>query len=72
MDLAIVEKQAFELSRTDRALLADHLLLSLEDPSIRSAWVSESADRLAAYDAGEIKARDAETVVADIRASLAK
>ena len=70
MDLAVIEKQALALAPSERALLAEHLLQSLEDPSVLPAWVSESADRLAAYDRGEIEARDAEDVVADIRASL--
>ncbi len=70
MKLAILEKQALQLSAPDRAILADHLLQSLEDPSIRSAWDRESADRLAAYDRGEVAARDAEDVIADARNSL--
>lgn len=70
MDLAIVEKQGLQLSPADRALLADHLLRSLEDPAILKAWVSESADRLTAYDRGEIQARDAEAVIRDVRAGL--
>ena len=72
MDLAVIEKQALQLSPTDRALLADHLLQSLEDSSVLEAWVSESADRMAAYDRGEIQARDAGDVVSDIRASLSR
>jgi len=72
MDLAVIEKQALELPPAERALLAEHLLQSLEDPSVLSAWAVESADRLAAYDCGEIEGRDAEEAVADIRASLSK
>ena len=72
MDLAVIEKQALQLSPTDRALLADHLLQSLEGSSVLEAWVSESADRMAAYDRGEIQARDAGDVVSDIRASLSR
>ena len=59
-------------SSTDRALLADHLLQSLEDSSVLEAWVSESADRMAAFDRGEIQARHAGDVVSDIRASLSR
>ena len=72
MDLAVIEKQAMQLSPTDRALLADHLLRSLEDPSVLEAWVKESVDRMAAYDRGEVGARDAEAVVADVRAGLSR
>lgn len=72
MDLALIEKQALQLSPTDRALLADHLLQSLEDPSVLQAWAEESADRVAAYDRGEIQARDADEVIAEIRAGLSR
>ena len=72
MELAVIEKQALQLSPSDRALLADHLLQSLEDPAVLQSWLSESADRMAAYDRGEIEAREASVVVSDIRSSLSR
>ena len=70
MELAVIEKQALQFSPSDRALLADHLLQSLEDPAVLQAWLTVSADRMAAYDRGDIEAREASDVVSDIRASL--
>jgi len=70
MDLVAIEKQALQLCPADRALLADHLLQSLEDPAILQSWVNESADRMAAYDQGEIRAREAGDVLSNVKASL--
>jgi len=70
MDLAAIERQALQLSPTDRALLVDHLLQSLEDPTVLHAWADESADRIAAYDRGEIEARDARDVISAVRSNL--
>ena len=72
MDLVAIEKQALQLSPTDRALLADHLLQSLEDPAVLQSWVNESADRMAAYNRGEIKAREAGDVLSSIKMSLSR
>lgn len=70
MDLAILEKQALRLKPEERAVLADHLLQSLEEESVLSAWLKESADRMAAYDRKELEAFDAEETLAELRAEL--
>lgn len=72
MDLVAIEKQALQLSPADRALLADHLLQSLEDPAILQSWVSESTQRMEAYDQGEIRAREAGDVLSSVRVSLSQ
>jgi putative addiction module component (TIGR02574 family) len=46
-----------KLTLTERAELVDDLLSDLADPDValESSWSAEAADRLAAYDRGEIK-----------------
>jgi hypothetical protein len=54
----------------DRALLADALLVSLDDDTVRAveaAWIAEADARLAAYRRGEIEARDGPTVLRELR-----
>ena len=55
MDLAILEQEALKLSEADRALLADHLLNTLDpvEPSVMDAWAKEGAQRLDAFLADE-------------------
>lgn len=59
MELAVIKKQALQLCPSDRALLADHLLQSLKDSAVLQSWLSESADRMAAYDRGDREDREA-------------
>lgn len=40
------------------------------DEDVSELWLDEAENRLAAYDAGLMQARDAEDVFAEIRASL--
>lgn len=70
MNRVALEEQALRLSPADRAILAENLLQSLESPSVVASWIRESADRVAAYDRGEIRVREAEAVLASIRAEL--
>jgi hypothetical protein len=58
---------ALTLSASDRTLVADALLASLDglDPALEAAWKQEAEDRLAAYDAGLLEAVDAEDVLAE-------
>jgi putative addiction module component (TIGR02574 family) len=46
-----------KLTPTERAELVDDLLTDLAEPDValEASWVAEAADRLAAYDRGEIK-----------------
>ena len=50
--------QALELSAVERAIVAEQLLLSLDrpDPKIDAIWVSETEERLDAFEQGEIEA----------------
>lgn len=63
---------ALKLPASERAVLADELLHSLDktDPAIDALWAKEAEDRLAAYDRGEIEAIDAEAVLAEMRERL--
>ncbi|MAS95667.1 MAG: hypothetical protein CMO55_20900 [Verrucomicrobiales bacterium] len=74
MDLAILQKEALQLSETDRALLADQLLSSLDSipEEISSTWVQESRDRVTAYRAGEIEAVDGPSAMDALRDRFSK
>jgi len=63
---------ALRLPASERAVLADELLHSLDktDPAIDALWAKEAEDRLAAYDRGEIEAIDADAVLAEMRERL--
>jgi putative addiction module component (TIGR02574 family) len=58
---------ALSLSALERAALADELLASLDqaDARIDALWAKEAEDRLAAFEAGEMKAIPAEDVFAE-------
>jgi putative addiction module component (TIGR02574 family) len=64
-----VKEQAVALTAKERAELVDILLESLHSPlsDVESAWATEIAQRVAAYDRGEIAAYPAEDVFADAR-----
>jgi len=61
---------ARKLTASERAALIDDLLASLDapDPRIDALWAEEAERRLAAVESGEMPARDAEEVLADLRA----
>ena len=65
---------ALKLPASERAVLADELLHSLDktDPAIDALWAKEAEDRLAAYDRGEVEAIDADAVLAEMRERLKK
>ena len=65
-----LEAQARSLSPEQRARLAELLLESLCDASvaeIEKAWEEEIAERVAAYDRGELPTFTAESVFAEAR-----
>ncbi len=67
------EKQAMRLPAEERAILAEHLIASLEDvdPSENERlWVKEAEARYEAYKRRELKAYSAEGVIREIRDSL--
>jgi putative addiction module component (TIGR02574 family) len=64
-----IEAQARLLSGEDRARLAESMLESLHTviEDIESAWSEEIAERINAFDKGEIPACSAEEVFAEAR-----
>jgi putative addiction module component (TIGR02574 family) len=65
-----LEAQARSLSPEERARLAEMLLESLRDAplaEIEKAWEMEIAERVAAYDRGELPTFSAENVFAEAR-----
>lgn len=75
MDQAILEREALRLPAHERALLADALLGSLDDDSVRqveAAWGKEAEARLAAYHRGEITALDGPEVLRELRGRYAR
>jgi len=68
-----IEKQAMHLEQTDRALLADHLIASLdtgEDLDAEELWIKEAESRYAAYQQGEISSNPADKALERVRKSL--
>lgn len=55
------------LSPTERAELVERILATLDgtDPRLDELWAAEGADRLSAYDRGEIAAHDFDAVLAE-------
>ena len=75
MDEVILAKEAMRLPPRERALLADALLVSLDDEvtkEIEAEWVAEAEDRLEAYSKGEIVANDGPAILKSIRAKYGK
>ena len=74
MDLAIIEKEALQLSESERAVLADRLLASLSKTptAIREAWIREAEERMQAYRDGKISAVDGPEAMAKLRTRFGK
>ena len=73
MSVAAIRDEALNLPATERAKLIDALWDSLSAAETRTreaAWAAESERRIDAYDAGMLKARDAESVFAELRKDL--
>ena len=70
MDQVIIEREAMSLPPRERALLADALLVSLDDEVVRdieAAWTQEAEARLEAYHRGETTAIDGPLVLREMR-----
>lgn len=66
-----IEAAALQLATSDRAKLAERLLISLdEDDEILATWVAEAERRADAFDRGEIETIDFEEAIAQARARL--
>ena len=73
MGIRELESEALKLSTRDRALLAEHLLLSLddaEDVGAEQLWVAEAKARYVAYKEGAVSADDSDEVIARVRKKL--
>ena len=69
MDQAILEREAMKLSLSDRALLADALLSSLDDASSRELqgeWSRLAEERYADYKAGKVQSSDGPAVILEL------
>ncbi len=62
-------EQAKGLAPAEQAALAEALyeMVNPPDPEWEAAWAKECADRLAAYQSGEIKAVDSDEAMAFLR-----
>lgn len=66
-----VEAAALQLPRGERARLAEHLLVSLEeDDEILAAWVEESEQRADAYERGEVETIDVDEAITQARTRI--
>lgn len=71
--LASIESDALALPVRDRAVLAEHLIASLEvegDDEAEELWLQEAERRYQAYKQGRIKGKSAEDVLKDAGAKL--
>jgi putative addiction module component (TIGR02574 family) len=67
-----IEAAALQLAPSERAHLAERLLVSLdEDDEILAAWVDEAERRADAFDRGEIETVDFDEAIAQARARIA-
>jgi putative addiction module component (TIGR02574 family) len=75
MSVAAIQNEILGLPATERAKLIDLLWDSLASPEVKAreaAWAEESERRIDAFEAGQLKARDAQTVFSDLRRNLRK
>lgn len=73
MNVQKIEKEALRLSSHERALLAEHLIGSLEtdaDPDAERSWIEEAERRYQDYKSGKVKTISAEQVFKDARMKL--
>ena len=67
-----IEAAALQPATSDRAKLAERLLVSLEeDDEILASWVEEAERRGEAYERGEMGAIDFDESIARLKAKLA-
>lgn len=67
-----IEAAALQLAASDRAKLAERLLISLdEDDEILASWIAEAERRADAFDRGEMETIDFDEAIAQARARLA-
>jgi hypothetical protein len=72
-DLKTVETEALTLPVSQCAVLAQHLLVSLDDIDDQEnelLWLEEAQQRYKAYKTGALSSRDAFETIADMRGQL--
>jgi putative addiction module component (TIGR02574 family) len=75
MSVATIQNELLNLPATERVRLIDVLWDSLSEPEFKlreTAWAAESERRIDAYKSGALKARDAQTVFAELKKGLGK
>ncbi len=75
MSVAAIQTEVLNLSAQDRAQLLDVIWDSLSEPALKTreaAWAAESERRIDAYDNGQLTARDAAEVFADLKKNFSK
>ncbi len=73
ISLTEIEEKALKLSPADRAMLASHLIASLDelsDEQNEQLWLLEAERRDQAFREGQISARSAEEVLRDARNAI--
>ncbi len=68
-----IEEEALRLPSYERAQLAEHLIISLddvEDPEAERLWIEEAERRYQEYKQGKVKAKSAEMVFKEARSKL--
>ena len=68
-----IEEKALNLSSHERALLAEHLIRSLEgeeDAEVERLWIEEAERRYKEYKEGRVKAKPAELVFKEAYSKL--
>jgi len=75
MSVAAIQNEILGLSATERAKLIDLLWDSLANPEGRAreaVWAEESERPIDAFDARQMKVREAQSVFSDLRRNLRK
>ena len=75
MSLASIQDQIKELDPAQKASLIDFLWASLDEKRVKeieAKWATESEDRIAAFERGELPAVDGPSALEDFRKSLTK
>jgi putative addiction module component (TIGR02574 family) len=70
-----IENEILLLSPEERAILAEHIIRSLdseEDPDVERLWIAEADRRYTEYKEGKTQARPAALVLKETRAKLKK
>ena len=68
-----LETEALQLPSRDRALLAEHLIASLDaqgEADVEELWLQEAERRYQAYREGKLKAKPVAQVLRDVAAKL--